>query len=138
MMTVLFVCVHNAGRSQMAEAILNGIAAREGLDVRGVSAGTRAGEAVSPLAVEAVEELGISMAGAHPKQLTAEMVREADKVITMGCGVNAEECPAGFLVAEDWGLDDPAGQPLEAVRVIRDEIVQKIETMLEDFRENKS
>lgn len=137
MKTVLFVCVHNAGRSQMAEAILNDIAAREGLDVRGVSAGTRAGQSVNPLAVEAVEELGITMAGAHPKQLTAEMVRGADRVITMGCGVNAEECPAGFLVTEDWGLDDPAGQPLDTVRMIRDQIVQKIRTMLEDFRENK-
>lgn len=137
MKTVLFVCVHNAGRSQMAEAILNDLATKEGLDVKGVSAGTRAGQNVNPQAVAAVEELGISMAGARPKQLTADMIRQADKIVTMGCGVNADECPAGFLVTEDWGLDDPAGQPLEVVRSIRDQIVHKIKSMLEEIKEDQ-
>lgn len=130
MKTILFVCVHNAGRSQMAEAILNDQAAKRKLDVLGVSAGTRAGQAVNPQAKQAVEELGISMKDAHPKQLTPELIAQADKIITMGCGVDATECPAGFLVTEDWGLDDPAGQPLEFVREIRDQIRDRVDALL--------
>ncbi len=133
MKTVLFVCVHNAGRSQMAEAILNDMAAKRGLDIKGVSAGTRAGQTVNPQAKQAVEELGISMADAQPKQLTSELIKEANKIITMGCGVDATECPAGFLVTEDWGLDDPAGQPLEFVRAIRDQIRDRIDALLNEI-----
>jgi len=133
MKTILFVCVHNAGRSQMAEAILNDQAAKRGLDITGVSAGTRAGQAVNPQAKQAVEELGISMQDSHPKQLTPELIKEADKIITMGCGVNAAECPAGFLVTEDWGLDDPAGHSIETVRAIRDQIRDRIDALLNEI-----
>lgn len=133
MKTVLFVCVHNAGRSQMAEALFNDAAKRKGVDAKGLSAGTRAGQAVNPQAKQAVEELGISMQDAQPKQLTPELIKEANKIITMGCGVNAAECPAGFLVTEDWGLDDPAGQPIEIVRAIRDQIRAKIDILLEEL-----
>jgi len=135
MKTILFVCVHNAGRSQMAEAILNERASARGLNVRGISAGTRAAQAVNPQAVAAVEELGISMANAKPKQLTPELIAKADRIVTMGCGVDADECPAGFLVTEDWGLDDPAGQPIEIVRAIRDQIVLKIDQLLDTLQE---
>lgn len=133
MRIILFVCVHNAGRSQMAEAILNDASAKRGLDIKGVSAGTSAGQAVNPQAKLAVEELGISMAVAQPKQLTSELIKIADKIITMGCGVNAAECPAGFLVTEDWGLDDPAGQPIETVRAIRDQIRDRIDALLNEI-----
>jgi arsenate reductase len=135
MKTILFVCVHNAGRSQMAEAILNERASGRGLNVRGISAGTRAAQAVNPQAVAAVEELGISMANAKPKQLTPELIAKADRIVTMGCGGDADECPAGFLVTEDWGLDDPAGQPIEIVRAIRDQIVLKIDQLLDTLQE---
>lgn len=128
--TVLFVCGHNAGRSQMAEAFLNQIARERGLDVRGESAGTGPADRISPVAVAAMEEIGASMDGQHPKVMTQEMVNRAGKVITMGCGVDVAACPARFLVTEDWGLDDPAGQPIETVRRIRDKIRARVEDLL--------
>lgn len=133
MKTALFVCVHNAGRSQMAEALTNHLAAERGLEVRAESAGTVAGERVNPMAAQAMAEIGIPLDGHRPKQLTQEMVDRADRVITMGCGVNAEVCPARFLVAEDWGLDDPAGQPIENVRRIRDQIRVRVERLLDEL-----
>jgi arsenate reductase (thioredoxin) len=131
MQTILYVCVHNAGRSQMAEALTNALAQERRLPVRAVSAGTQAGERLNPMAKAALEEIGIETAGLTPKPLTAEMAEGADRVITMGCGVNAEACPARILIAEDWGLDDPAGQPMETVRVIRDEIRAKVTALLD-------
>lgn len=128
--TVLFVCVHNAGRSQMAEAFTNALSKGR---VRGVSAGTVAGDAINPAAEAAMTEVGISMAGQKPKQITQEMVDAADRVITMGCGVDADACPARFLVTEDWGLDDPKGQPVEQVREIRDQIRERVEAMIHDL-----
>lgn len=133
MKTVLYVCVHNAGRSQMAEAFTNKLAAERGLAVQGLSAGTEVGARVNPLAVEAMQELGISMEGQTPKQLTQEMADSATSVITMGCGVDAPSCPARIHLSEDWGLDDPAGQSIEKVRVIRDQIKAKVEEMLSAF-----
>lgn len=130
MKTVLFVCVHNAGRSQMAEAYVNDIAHRRGLDVRGESAGTVAGKTINPVAVQVMAEDGIDMAGHYPKLLNQEMVDHADRVISMGCGVDVEACPARFILSEDWGLDDPAGQPVERVREIRDEIRARVENLL--------
>ena len=127
MKTVLFVCVHNAGRSQMAEAFTNALS---GGKVKGVSAGTVAGETINPVAVQVMEEVGISMAGQHPKPLTQEMADAADQVITMGCGVDAAACPARFLLTDDWGLDDPAGQPIEKVREIRDRIRERVERLI--------
>ena len=132
MKTVLFVCVHNAGRSQMAEAFLNASATERGLQVRAESAGTLGAGTLNAMAVQAMEEIGISMSSHVPKQLSAEMVARADTIVSMGCGVDAAACPAKFLVTEDWGLDDPAGQPIERVREIRDQILTKVEALLQE------
>lgn len=137
MKTVLFVCVHNAGRSQMAEALVNHIARERGLSVRAESAGTEAGATINPVAVEVMREIGVSMDSQHPKQLTEEMADAADRVITMGCGVDAETCPARVRpMMEDWGLDDPKGQPIETVRAIRDQIIQKVEALIGESTDN--
>lgn len=133
--TILYVCVHNAARSQMAEAFTNRMAAERGLPVRAVSAGTAAGASVNPAAMAVMEEAGVSMAGQRPNQLTEEMVSAANRTITMGCGVTANACPARLLTAEDWGLDDPAGQPLEKVREIRDAIRSRVEKLLAGLTE---
>lgn len=132
MQTVLFVCVHNAGRSQMAEAFTNHFAIQRKLDVRALSAGTEGGKSLNPLAIEAMEELGISMVDQTPKLLAQEMADGADLIISMGCGVDAASCPACFMLTEDWGLDDPAGQPFEEVREIRGDIERRVRTMLDD------
>lgn len=115
----------------MAEAFLNRLADERGLPVRGASAGTMGGDRVNPVVAQAMEEAGISLEGHSPKALTQEMVDASDQVITMGCGVDAAACPARFLVAEDWGLDDPANQPIERVREIRDQVRGKVEALLE-------
>lgn len=123
--TVLFVCVHNAGRSQMAAAFL---AHKGGGRVRALSAGSAPGPRVNPAAVAAMAERGISLEGAVPKRLTEVGVREADVVVTMGCG---DVCP--FFPGktyEDWALADPAGQGLETVRGIRDEIERRVDALL--------
>jgi arsenate reductase (thioredoxin) len=123
--TVLFVCVHNAGRSQMAAGFLTALAAGA-VDVR--SAGSMPGDQINPVAVEAMAEVGIDIASEQPKVLTDQAVQAADVVVTMGCG---DACP--FYPGkryEDWELDDPAGQPLERVRPIRDEIKERIEALL--------
>lgn len=123
-MLVLFVCVHNAGRSQMAEALFNALAP-EGL--RAVSAGTEPAMAVNTAVLDAMREIGIDMLGHRPKLATPEMVQASDRIITMGCGVQ-ESCPLylGMKIDEDWGLPDPAGQNLETVRQIRDAIRQHV------------
>ncbi|GAA3310110.1 arsenate reductase ArsC [Arthrobacter ramosus] len=126
--SVLFVCVHNAGRSQMAAAFLTTLG--EGrIEVR--SAGSEPAYKVNPAAVEAMAELGIDMSAEIPKILTTEAVKESDVVITMGCG---DECPyfPGKRY-EDWVLEDPAGQGLDAVRPIRDEIKSRIEGLIESL-----
>ena len=123
--TVLFVCIHNAGRSQMAAACR---AHKAGGRVRALSAGSAPGPRVNPAAVAAMAERGISLEGAVPKQLTEVGVREADVVVTMGCG---DVCP--FFPGktyEDWALADPAGQGLETVRGIRDEIERRVDALL--------
>jgi arsenate reductase len=129
-MTVLFVCVHNAGRSQIAEAWTRHFAKERGLDVQVESAGTLGGGSLNPNAVAVMEEVGVTMSEQYPKALTQDMADRADRIISMGCGVDAEACPAKFLVTEDWGLDDPAGQPIETVRRIRDEIRIRVQEML--------
>lgn len=126
MKKVLFVCVHNSGRSQMAEAFFNQIA--EG-KAKGISAGTDPAEAVDPMVIEVMKEAGIDLSANVPKALTPEMLDGADRVITMGCGVEGV-CPATFTETEDWGLDDPKGQPIEKVREIRDEIMARVSVML--------
>lgn len=128
---VLFVCVHNAGRSQMAEAYLRFMAAERGVVVESASAGTLGGGAINLVAAKAMQEVGVSLDGHFPKVLTQEMADNADLVVSMGCGVDAEVCPARFLVAEDWGLDDPAGQSIERVREIRDQIRFRVSDLLD-------
>lgn len=137
MKQILFVCVHNAGRSQMAEAFFNRIARERGLEAVGVSAGTAPGGEVNPVAVQAMEEFGISMEGQRPKLLTAEMAAQAERVITMGCGVEASMCPAGTYISEDWGLADPKGQSLEGVRAVRDQIRDRIDELVDALGERR-
>jgi arsenate reductase (thioredoxin) len=133
MKQVLFVCVHNAGRSQMAQAFFNRLAQERGLDVVAESAGTAPGARVNPAAMQAMEEIGIDLEGQRPRPLTPELAARADRIITMGCGVEAQMCPAGTYISEDWGLGDPAGQPMEKVREIRDQIRDRVETLLDDL-----
>lgn len=128
---VLYVCVHNAGRSQMAHALTNALAQERGLDVIADSAGTVGGKGLNPMAVEALAEIGISLEGHAPKLLDQETANAANTIISMGCGVDAEACPAKFLLTEDWGLDDPAGQPIEKVREIRDQIRAHVSDLLD-------
>ena len=126
--SVLFVCVHNAGRSQMAAGFLREIAG-DRIEVR--SAGSLPADRINPVAVEAMAELGIDIAAEAPKVLTPEAVQASDVVITMGCG---DACP--FFPGtryEDWELDDPAGQGIDAVRPIRDDIRGRIEGLVAEL-----
>jgi arsenate reductase len=125
---VLFVCVHNAGRSQMAAGYLRHLAG-DRIEVR--SAGSAPGETVNPVAVAAMREEGIDLTGALPRKLTTEAVGLSDVVVTMGCG---DECPyVPGRRYEDWTVDDPAGQGIEAVRVIRDDIRARVEALVADL-----
>lgn len=126
--TVLFVCVHNAGRSQMAAGLL---AARAGSQVDILSAGSVPAEQVNPMAVAAMAELGIDIGAKQPKLLTDSDVKLADVVITMGCGDTCAIYPGKRY--EDWDLKDPAGQDLEFVRAVRDEISARIEQLVESL-----
>lgn len=128
MKTVLFVCIGNAGRSQMAEAFFNSMAQGK---AQAMSAGTVPAKSVDPKVVELMKEVGIDISDRQPKPLTLEMLEQADRVITMGCGV-AESCPVTFTETEDWGLDDPKGQPVEKVREIRDEIRRRVEKLVKE------
>jgi protein-tyrosine-phosphatase len=123
--TVLFVCVHNAGRSQMAAGYLKALG---GDRVEVLSAGSEPKDQINPVAVEAMAEEGIDIAGNVPTILTTEAVKESDVVITMGCGDTCPIFPGKRY--EDWELDDPAGQGIESVRPIRDEIRRRIEVLL--------
>ncbi|WP_345800384.1 arsenate reductase ArsC [Microbacterium sp. AZCO] len=126
--TVLFVCVHNAGRSQMAAGFLRALA---GHRVTVLSAGSEPKDAINPIAVAAMAEIGIDITGNTPQILTTEDVRASDVVITMGCG---DACPIfPGKRYEDWELDDPAGQPLEDVRPIRDEIRARVRTLVDEL-----
>jgi len=125
MVTVLFICVHNAGRSQMAEAFFNKLS--EGRH-RGISAGSNPSAQFNPVAVEAMLEVGIDMSGKRPKKLDKETVLQADLAITMGCGEDA--CPVVPNELRDWELEDPHGKPIEEVRVIRDEIRKRISALI--------
>jgi len=123
MKTVIFVCVHNSGRSQMAEAFFNQMA--EGKAIA-LSAGTQPGDKVHPEVIAAMREVGIDISGNKPKILTMEMIEKADKMITMGCGADAGGlCPASFIETEDWALEDPKDKPLEQVRAIREDIKKR-------------
>ena len=127
-MRVLFVCVENAARSQMAEALFNKIAGKK----EAQSAGTEPAEKVSSKAIAVMKEIGIDISTQTPKLLTNEMVEKADKIITMGCLDNAS-CPLFLLEdkskLEDWKIEDPRGKPIEKVREIRDEIKRRVERL---------
>jgi len=126
--TVLFVCVHNAGRSQMAAGYLQSLA---GDRIEVLSAGSEPKEQINPVAVDAMAEEGIDIADGAPKLLTVNAVRASDVVITMGCG---DACPIfPGKRYEDWQLDDPAGQGIEAVRPIRDAIRARVETLIAEL-----
>lgn len=122
---VLFLCIHNAGRSQMALGWFTHLAADR---ATAWSAGSAPADEVNPAAVQAMAEVGIDISGAHPKRWTDAMIRTADIVVTMGCG---DECPyVPGTRYEDWPLPDPAGQGVDAVRPIRDEIEQRVRELL--------
>jgi arsenate reductase len=126
--TVLFVCVHNAGRSQMAAGYLRHLA---GDRITVLSAGSAPGDALNPVAVQVMAEEGIDISEAVPTILTTEAVQESDVVITMGCGDACPYFPGKRY--EDWVLDDPAGQGVEMVRGVRDEIKQRIQALVQDL-----
>jgi arsenate reductase (thioredoxin) len=128
--TVLFACVHNAGRSQIAAAWFNALA--DPAKARAASAGTQPADHVHPAVVEAMKEVGLDVAGVRPQRLTQELAASAQWLITMGCG---DACPVvPGLRREDWALDDPANLPLPKVRSVRDEIKRRVEAFV--AREN--
>ena len=127
MKTVLFACVHNAGRSQMAAALFNQLA--DPSKAHAISAGTNPGTRVHPEVVEAMREVGVDLSNAATTKLTPDLANQAQVLITMGCG---DECP--FVPGarrDDWPLDDPKGRPLAQVRVIRDQIRQRVEQLID-------
>lgn len=126
--TIMFVCVHNAGRSQMAAGFMRELG---GDRVEVLSAGSAPKDSINPVAVEAMLELGIDIANQKPKILTPEAVQQSDVVITMGCGDACPYYPGKRY--EDWKLEDPAGQGIEPVRVIRDEIKARVESLLTEI-----
>ena len=136
MKTIIFACVHNAGRSQMAAALFNAAATQgtketketkhEGL--RAISAGTEPAEGVHPEVIEVMREIGIDLSHARPQKLTPDLAQQADLLITMGCG---DKCPyVPGLKIEDWPLEDPKGKPIADVRRIRDEIDRRVRHLL--------
>jgi arsenate reductase len=127
MKTVLFVCVGNSGRSQMAEGFFNHLANGK---ARAASAGTKPASAVDPKTIEVMREVGIDISATRPKTLTMEMLDQASRVVTMGCGAEGV-CPASFVETEDWQLEDPKGKPIEEVRRIRDQIKTRVLRLLE-------
>lgn len=136
MKKVLFVCVHNSGRSQMAEAFSRRLG--KGV-VEAESAGTLPGDKLNPVVVQAMQEVGYDLSDHHPKVMTDEIADSADLVVTMGCGVSLDDategavCPAALAPTEDWALDDPKGQPIEKVREIRDEVESRVEELVKRF-----
>jgi arsenate reductase (thioredoxin) len=126
MKTVIFACVHNAGRSQMSAAFFNLLS--DPARARAISAGTQPADRVHPVVVEAMKEVGIDLSGARPQRLTEELARGAQLLVTMGCG---DECPyVPGLRIDDWPLPDPKGQALEQVRATRDDIRRRVAALL--------
>jgi arsenate reductase (thioredoxin) len=130
MATALFVCLHNAGRSQMSQALFE--RAAEGRH-HGLSAGTTPGERVHPEAVEAMRELGIDLADRVPQELTTELAQQADVVVTMGCGDACPYIPGKRYI--DWNLPDPKGRPIDEVRATRDEIQRLVSALVSELDE---
>jgi protein-tyrosine-phosphatase len=128
MATALFLCLHNAGRSQMSAALFERAAGGRHV---ALSAGTKPGERVHPGVVEVMDELGIDLSARKPQKLTTELARQADVVVTMGCG---DECP--YIPGKryvDWDLEDPKGHPVEEVRATRDEIASRVEQLVAEL-----
>jgi len=126
MKTILFVCIHNAGRSQIAEAFFNQLVRKK---ARALSAGTQPSDTINPVVVEAMREIGIDISHNKPKALTFEMMEKADRVVTMGCSTDAV-CPATLVQTEDWVLEDPVGKTIDQVRDLRDEIKSRVLQLL--------
>jgi arsenate reductase len=121
MKKIVFICVHNAGRSQMAKGKANGL-----------SAGTQPADKVNPMVVAAMREVGIDISRRKPKMLTLKMLEDVGRVITMGCGVEGI-CPASLVPTEDWQLEDPEGRPIERVRQSRDEVKARVEGLIKEL-----
>jgi arsenate reductase (thioredoxin) len=130
---VLFVCVHNSGRSQMAEAFFNHYA---GEIEMAASAGTQPVSKINSTVVQVMNESGLDISHKQPKLLTLEMMENADRVITMGCGAE-KLCPAVFVPMEDWQLEDPEGKPIEQVRQIRDHISNRVLMLIKELNAGK-
>ena len=126
MIKVIFACVHNAGRSQMAAAFFNHLA--DPTKAVAISAGTEPGLRVHPEVLAAMEEIGIDLSQAKPQKLTAELAQGAQLLVTMGCGDNCPYVPG--LRRDDWPLRDPKGLPIEEVRIIRDQIRERVKSLL--------
>jgi arsenate reductase (thioredoxin) len=133
MKTVLFVCYHNAGRSQMAEAFTNKLASDRNIPIKAMSAGTMCTREINPIVVQAMDELGISMKMQGPKLLMQWHMDRADRMITMHCKVDPKNCPRRVGDCEDWELEDPAGKSIEVVREIRDDILRRVELLFSEM-----
>jgi arsenate reductase len=129
MKTALFICVHNSGRSQMAEAYFNRMAKGK---ARAISAGSEPAAVVNPAVIEVMKEEGIDISHNKPKLLTLDMIKGIGRAITMGC---ENSCPYTTVPVEDWGLEDPKGKSIEQVRKIRDEIKSKVKNMVKEMTE---
>lgn len=126
--TVLFVCIGNSGRSQMAEAFFNKLSKTW----KAISAGTKPDDNIHPYTIRVMKEVGVDVSKQKPKMLTREMIEKTDKIITMGCG--ADVCPASYLPkVEDWAIEEPYGKPIDKVREIRDQIKGKVEKMIREI-----
>jgi len=128
MKKILFVCTENACRSQMAEAFFNELANGR---ATAVSAGTKPSKEVNPLTVTVMREIGIDISKQKPKLLTANLIKEADKVVTMGCG--AKLCLTFPIKTEDWQIEDPSGKPIEKFREIREKIKRRVEKLIKEL-----
>ena len=133
MVIILFICVHNAGRSQMAEGIFNSLS---GGRYHAISAGSKPSTQVNPVVVQAMKEIGIDISGNKPKKLTGEMALEADLAITMGCG--PDTCPIAGGEMREWEIEDPHGKSIEQIRVIRDDILTRVKALLNELESEPS
>jgi arsenate reductase len=134
--TILFVCVENAGRSQMAEGFFNQKYRLKGY--RAASAGTRSASQINPLAVQVMEEVGIDISSQKSKIITEDIIKGAEKLVNMGC-MDESECPVLFINnVVDWGIEDPKGKPIEKVRKIRDDIERRVKEIAESLQRQNS
>jgi len=132
MFTIIFACVHNAGRSQMAAAFFGQLA--DPAKARAISAGTEPGERIHPEVLTVMKEVGIDLSNAKPQKLTEKLAKDAQLLITMGCG---DKCPyVPGLRRDDWPLRDPKGLPIEAVRSIRDEVQRRVKDLIDQESKN--